>query len=166
MGSYLQHYGAGEERRNRNIRNIILGVIGLVLLLIALYFIFRDYSEKQTVKRFIAELNSHQFPRAYADWGCTVSAPCRNYDYQRFLQDWGPEKQISSPWKVTSVDGCKAFVTVNVQAAGAELQSLGVERGTKTLMYAPAPECQEPRWHWKQFFQRLTGNAPPPTPQR
>ena len=162
MGSYLQHYGAGEERRNRNIRNIILGMVGLVLLLLALYFVFRDYSEKQTVKRFIAELNSHEYPRAYSNWGCTVAAPCRNYDYQRFLADWGPGKRVASPWKITSVDGCKAFVTVNVQATGAELQSLGVERGTKTLMYAPAPECQEPQWHWKQFFQRFTGGGSPP----
>lgn len=157
MGSYLQHYGAGEEHRNRTIRNIILSVIGALIAVWILYLVFHNFSEKQTVKRFLAQVNSHNYPQAYADWGCTTSSPCTNYDYKRFLQDWGPEKKVGSPWKIASVDGCKTFVTVNVQASGAELQSLGVERGSKTLMYAPAPECQEPQWRWKQFFSRLFG---------
>jgi hypothetical protein len=159
MGSYLQHYGAGEERRNRTVRNIVLSLVGLLILLWVLYLVFHNYSEKQAVKRFLAEVNAHDYQRAYADWGCTASTPCPNYNYQRFLQDWGPNQKITSPWKIASVDGCKAFVTVNVQAAGSELQSLGVERGTKTIMYAPAPECQEAKWHWKQFFSRIFGGG-------
>jgi hypothetical protein len=159
MGSYLQHYGAGEERRNRTVRNIILSLVGLLVLLWVLYLVFHNYSEKQAVKRFLAEVNAHDYQRAYADWGCTASTPCPNYNYQRFLQDWGPTQKITSSWKIASVDGCKAFVTVNVQAAGSELQSLGVERGTKTIMYAPAPEYQEAKWHWKQFFSRIFGRG-------
>lgn len=167
MASYLQHYGAGEEHRNRTIRNIILAVIGLLILSGVLYLVLHNYSEKQTVKRFVAKLNAHDYPHAYTDWGCSVASPCRNYDYNRFLEDWGPHKKISSPWTVASIDGCKSFVTVNVQAAGAESQSLGVERGTKTIMYAPAAECQEPHWRWKQFFERIFGGnpGPPPTPR-
>ncbi len=159
MGSYLQQYGAGEESRNRVIKAIIFGVIGLLIAVWVLYLALHNYPEKRTVKKFLAEVNAHDYTRAYSDWGCTTAAPCRNYDYNRFLQDWGPSKNTTSPWKIVSVDGCKAFVTVNVQASGSELQSLGVERGTKSIMYAPAPECQEPQWHWKQFFQRLFGGG-------
>jgi len=50
-------------------------------------------------------------------------------------------------------------VTVNVKANGAELQSLAVQRGSNTIMYAPAPECQEPQWHWKAFFHRIFGGG-------
>ena len=157
MGSYLQQYGAGEERRNRIILTIILSVVGAALLAWILFLVFHNYSEKQTIKRFLALVNAHDYPTAYAAWGCTTAEPCRNYDYKRFMEDWGPDKKTGSPWKIVSVDGCKAFVTVNVQATGVELQSLGVERGTKNVMYAPAPECQEPQWHWKQFFQRIFG---------
>ncbi len=157
MGSYLQHYGAGEERRNRTIWRIILGAIGLLLILCILYFLLHNYREKQVVDRFLTRVNAHDYASAYADWGCTTASPCRNYDYKRFMEDWGPAKKTSSPWKIASVDGCNAFVTVNVQAEGAELESLGVVRGSKTLMYAPAPECQEPQWRWKQFFSRLFG---------
>jgi hypothetical protein len=121
--------------------------------------VFEDYSEKQTVKRFLAEINAHDFQKAYADWGCTAARPCPNYSYSRFLEDWGPEKKTESPWKIASVDSCRSFVTVNVQATGAELQSLGVERGSHTLMYAPSPECQEYKWHWKAFFHRIFGGG-------
>ena len=159
MGSYLQQYGAGEERRNRIVLRIILSCIGVLIAVWILYLVFHNYSEKQAVKRFLAQVNARDYSAAYSDWGCTTAAPCRNYDYHRFLEDWGPSKKISSPWKIASVDGCKAFVTVNVEASGAELQSLGVERGTKTIMYAPAPECQEPQWRWKQFFQRIFGGG-------
>ncbi len=50
-------------------------------------------------------------------------------------------------------------MTVNVQAQGAELQSLSVQRDDHELGFAPAPECQEKQWHWKQFFQRLIGHG-------
>ncbi len=155
MGSYLQQYGAGDERRSRIVKRIVLSCIAVVVLAIAAYFFFHNYPEKQVAKHFLAEVNAHQYQDAYRDWGCTAQHPCPNYDYQRFMQDWGPSKKISSPWKIDSVDGCKTFVTVNVQAEGAELQSLAIERDNQALGFAPAPECQEKQWHWKQFFARI-----------
>lgn len=159
MGSYLQQYGAGEERRNRIVKWIVLACIAAVIIAIAAYLFFHNYPEKQVAKRFLAQVNSGQYQTAYRDWGCTTQHPCPNYDYGRFMEDWGPSKKISSPWKVASVDGCKSFVTINVQAQGAELQSLSVERDNHSLGFAPAPECQERQWRWKQFFQRLFGHG-------
>jgi hypothetical protein len=159
MGSYLQGYGVGEERRNRIIKRIIIAVAAALILGWVAYLLLQDYSEKQLVKRYLAEVNAHDYQSAYAYWGCTAAKPCQYYDYSRFLRDWGPQKNIASPWKIASVDGCRTFVTVNVQAAGAELESLGVQRGANTIMYAPSPECQERKWHWKQFFQRIFGGG-------
>ncbi len=153
MGTFLQDYGAEEERRGRVIKWIVIACVAVFIVAIAAYFIFHNYPEKQKVKHFLAQLNSHDYQAAYRDWGCTAGHPCPNYDYHRFLDDWGPK--VSAPWKIASIDGCKTFVTVNVQADGAELQSLAVQRNNDTLSYAPAPECQEPQWHWKQFFQRI-----------
>ncbi len=161
MGGYLQNYGAGEEQRGRTIRNIILIVVGLLILWWVVYLVSHNRSEEKAVTSFLGQLNAHEYPKAYTDWGCSVSAPCRNYDYNRFLEDWGPKKKLTSPWKVVNVDGCKTFVTVNVKAGGSELESLGVERGAKTIMFAPDAECQEPQWRWKQFFQRMFGHGAP-----
>jgi hypothetical protein len=159
MGSYLQQYLAEEERRNRIIKLIVLGCLIAIVLAIALYFIFHNFAEKQVVKRFLSEVNSHNYAAAYQEWGCTTEHPCPNYDYSRFMEDWGPSKKIASPWKIASVDGCRTFVTINVQAESAELQSLAVQRNDHSLGYAPAPECQERKWHWKQFFQRIFGRS-------
>ncbi len=157
MGAYLEQYGAGDERRIRIIKTIVIACVAVVILAIAAYLFFRNYPEKQKIKGFLAEVNAHQYAAAYRDWGCTQEHPCRDYDYQRFMRDWGP--QVSSPWSIASVDGCKTFVTVNVSAKGAELQSLMVERGTHVMGFAPAPECQERQWHWKEFFHRLFGGT-------
>lgn len=154
----MQGYGVEEDRRNRIIKRIIIGAIVAAVLAWVFYLLFHNYTEKKTVNQFLAEINAHDYKAAYAKW-CNAANPCPYYDYGRFLQDWGPQKKVSSPWKVASVESCKSFVTVNVQAAGAELQSLGVQRGTRTLMYAPAPECQEMQWHWKAFFHRIFGGS-------
>ena len=157
MGSYLQQYGAGDERRIRLTKIIVIAALGAVILCVAAYLFFRNYPEKRIVNHFLGDVNSHQYQAAYSDWGCASDHPCRDYDYNRFMRDWGGA--VSSPWKIASVDGCKTFVTINVQASGAELQSLMVERGTHVMGFAPAPECQEREWHWKQFFHRIFGGS-------
>lgn len=164
MGSYLQTYGAGEERRNRIIKWSIIGCVSLVVLLWVLYLVFHNYPEKHVAEHFLNDVNSRNYQAAYRDWGCTGDHPCPNYDYNRFLEDWGPQKKVSAPWKIANIDGCRSFVTINVSAPGSELQSLSVERNDHSLGFAPAPECQEPQWHWKQFFQRIFGRSEPPPP--
>ena len=155
MGTSVQNYLEAEEHRSRIIKWIILGVVAALIVACAAYLVFHNLTEKRVVQRFLAEVNTRNYSSAYRDWGCTPQHPCPNYDYSRFLEDWGPSKKTPSPWKIASVDGCRTFVTVNVQADGAELQSLAVERNDHSLGFAPAPECQERQWRWKQFFQRL-----------
>ncbi len=155
MGSYLQQYGVGEEHRNRIIKRIVLAVVTALILVVAGYFFFHNYPEKRIANGFLSQINSKDFKDAYQNWGCTDQHPCPNYDFQRFLRDWGPQSNASTPWQVVSTDGCKSFVTVNVQAKGAELQSLAIQRNDHSLGFAPAPECQEKQWRWGQFFHRI-----------
>lgn len=159
MGSYLQQYGIEEEHRGRIIKRIVISCAVVIFTGILGYFLFRNYSEKRVAKHFLEEVNAHDYQAAYRDWGCTEQHPCPNYDFQRFLNDWGPGSKATSPWKVASVDGCRTFVTINVQAQGTELQSLAVQRHDNSLGFAPAPECQERQWRWKQFFQRILGGG-------
>jgi hypothetical protein len=155
MGSYLQQYGVDDARRARSIKIIVLIGFGLLILAIAAYFFFHNFFEKRVVIGFLEDVNAHKYQEAYRKWGCADTHPCPNYDFNRFMEDWGPAKHTRSPWEIASVDGCKSFVTVNVKAEGAELQSLSVERRDRSLGYAPSPECQERQWRWKQFFARL-----------
>lgn len=159
MSSYLQQYGVEDERRGRIIKRIILASIAAFIIAIAAYLFFHNFPEKQAVKHFLAQVNAGHYQAAYRDWGCTPQHPCPNYDYNRFMEDWGPANKVSSPWKIASIDGCRTFVTINVQADRSELQSLAVERNDHSLGFAPAPECQERQWHWKQFFHRIFGGS-------
>jgi hypothetical protein len=156
MAGYLEEYGVQDYRRSRIVKYIILSVIALAILAVGGYWFFRDYSEKQVAKRFLADVNAHNYQAAYSTWCPT---PCRNYDFARFAADWAAGKKTASPWKIDSTDSCKAFLTVNVTSNGSELQSLSVERGTSTLSFAPSPECQEYKWHWKEFFRRIFGGS-------
>ena len=155
MGTYLQQYGAGEEKRERTIKWIIIGCVAAAIIAFAAYMIFHNYPENRIANHFLADVNNHDYQGAYRLWGCTPEHPCPNYDYQRFMQDWGPNKNVTPPWRVQSTDSCKAFLTVNVQAQGSELQSLAIQRNDHSLGFAPAPECQERKWRWRQFFQRI-----------
>ena len=157
MGAFFQEYGVEDERRSRTIWRIVYLVLSLLALAIVGYFLLHDFAEKRVATRFIDQVNAKHFQEAYREWGCTAEHPCPNYDYKRFLQDWGPDKKLGSSWKVASIDSCKSFVTVNVTAEGAELESLSVQRTDKSLGFAPAPECQEMQWRWKQFFSRIFG---------
>ncbi len=159
MGSYLQNFGVEEYRRNRTITRIALGCLAAAILVLVGYLLFHNYPEKRVVKQFLGDVNGHRYDAAYREWGCTPDRPCPNYDRGRFLEDWGPSKKISSPWKIASVEGCNSFVTINVQADGSELQSLAVQRNDNSLGFAPSPECQEKQWRWKQFFGRLLGKS-------
>jgi hypothetical protein len=159
MDSYLQNYGAGEEQRNRKIKWLVISFIAVLLISWFSYLFVHNFFEVRTAKHFLAEVNAGRYQQAYHDWGCTDATPCPNYGFNRFLEDWGPNSKVTPPWKVTSVDGCTAFVTVNVGAKGSDVQSIGVERGSKTLMYAPGPECNEKQWRWKAFFKRIFGRS-------
>jgi hypothetical protein len=161
MGTYLQQYGVEEVRRNRKVKIIVTVAGTIVVLAVIAYFVLHNYFEKRVAKDFLGEVNAGQYQKAYETWGCTGQHPCPNYDYQRFLEDWGPAKRKGGSWDISNTDSCRSFLTVNVQAPGTELQSLAVQRNDKSLGYAPAPECQERTWHWKAFFQRLFGGGEP-----
>lgn len=155
MGSYLQTYGVADERRGRMIKRLVIAGASILILLLVGYMVFHNYPEKRVANSFLEKINAKDYQGAYRLWGCTEQHPCPNYDFNRFMADWGPASKAESSWKVASVDGCRTFVTVNVQAKGTELQSLAVQRSDKSLGFAPAPECQEKQWRWRQFFNRI-----------
>ena len=155
MGAFLQNYGAGDEHRIRVIKRTVVAVVAACILAVAAYLYLKNFREEQLAKRFLSQLNSRQFDAAYQTWGCGDSHPCRDYDYQKFLEDWGPSKDAN--WKVTGVDGCQAGAIVIVASGKSEKTPLWVERGGSTLSFSPWDECQGKQWRFKQFFRRLFG---------
>jgi hypothetical protein len=154
MEDYLSGYGVEDTRRSRIIKRVVLATVATLIVAVAAYLFLKNYKEKRTVKNFLSEVNSGQLPAAYTTWGCTATHPCRDYSYQKFLDDWGHKKN----WKISDVDGCPAGVVVTVKADGTEPAPLWVTRADDALSFSPWPECQGKQWRWKQFFKKITGH--------
>lgn len=91
MSGYLEGYGEGEERRSKIIKWTVLGAIAVLVLGAVSYFGFRNFSKRQKLDTFLELLKKQDYKAAHALWGCTDQAPCRDYSFDRFMEDWGPK---------------------------------------------------------------------------
>jgi hypothetical protein len=145
MSSYLEGYGRGDERRERKLKILILSILGVSLTVTVLYFTFRDYREEKRIAGFLEALQKKDFPAAYAFWGCTQAVPCRDYPYEKFLEDWGPNgaSYKLASGKVSDSERCGTGFISTLHADGVEDATLWVERETGVLGFAPWRECPE-----------------------
>ncbi len=91
MSGYLETYGAGDQKRERALKGLLLALLILAALAGAAWFLLRNYKEDARAAAFVELLKKKEYGAAYAMWGCTVDKPCRDYDYKRFLEDWGDQ---------------------------------------------------------------------------
>lgn len=142
MPGYLEGYGEGEERRGKIIRWTALGILLAALLTGALYYVLRDRGEKRQLANFLEDLKRKDYKSAYALWGCNDQHPCREYSFNKFMEDWGPSSPHANAdaAKVTTTKSCSTGIIQFVQFPGDEVQ-LWVERRSKTIGFAPWPVC-------------------------
>jgi hypothetical protein len=160
MSSYLEAYGASEEHRAKRIRQIKISSLVLTCALIvgaALFGIFRNYGEEQEAKTFVAALRSQDYQGAYRMWGCTDAHPCSEYPLNKFMDDWGPKSPHAdqSSAHVGVSQSCGSGVVIQLDYRGAEPVPLWVERGSKTLSFAPWPECPGKHLHIVAWLRSL-----------
>jgi hypothetical protein len=160
MGSYLESYGAIEDRRARNIKLIRrFAVIGVAVLVVAVVFyaIFKNFSQEQQVKTFLTQLRNRQYQDAYRMWGCTEQTPCRDYPFPKFMEDWGPESPHAdaSAAKIGVSQTCGNGVVIRVDYPKTEPMALFVDRESNVLSFAPWPECPGKHWHFGAFLRSL-----------
>ncbi len=153
MSSYLEAYGASEERRARLGLLIKRSSIALACALIAgliLYGTFKNYAEELQAKAFVALLRARDYQGAYGMWGCTDAHPCPNYPLQKFMDDWGPTSPHGdqSSVKIGVSQSCGSAVVIRLDYKGSiEPVPLWIERGAKTVSFAPWPECPGKHLH-------------------
>ncbi|MCX6619580.1 MAG: hypothetical protein NTY38_00580, partial [Acidobacteria bacterium] len=125
MDGYLASYGAGDERRAKLIRRWSFLVLGLLVAAGILYFSLRDRAEKARIHTFLELLRNKDYGAAYGLWGCTAAHPCRDYNFDRFLEDWGP-KSVHKDYanaRLSSTRSCDAGV----------IATIAFDRGEPTL---------------------------------
>jgi len=92
--SYLDEYGVADARREKLQKRSLLTLLTVLVVGGVLYLWFKNYTEESRVNQFLAQLERGDYPAAYTFWGCRVESPCPNYDYQNFLEDWGPKSPL------------------------------------------------------------------------
>lgn len=97
MGGYLAGYGAGEERRSKLVKRAVIGLISVLVGVTVAYFGLRNQSARSRMDQFIELLQKKDYKAAHALWGCTDQTPCRDYNMERFLRDWGPDSPAANP---------------------------------------------------------------------
>src|SRR5271157_146896 len=157
---YLEAYGAAEEKRARTVRLVKTSAIVFVAVLAVgsiLYATFQNYSEEQRVKSFLSLLRNHRYPEAYQLWGCSESHPCRDYKYDKFLADWGPQSAHAdqSSARIEVSHSCGSGVLLRLDYKNAEPMPLWVEKDTGVLSYAPSQACPGPHLHIGAWLRSL-----------
>jgi hypothetical protein len=160
MSSYLEAYGSIEEQKAKRGTLVRRGILLLILLLAVGglgYALFHNYREEAQVKGFLADLRKPDYQAAYGLWGCTDATPCRDYSFEKFMDDWGPKSghADASSGHIGLSQSCGTGVILRVDYNGAAAVPLWVERGTRVVSYAPWPECPGRHFHFGAFLRSL-----------
>lgn len=142
MNEFLEKYGVADARREKLLKTIFVTVLTLAVVGGTLWFFFRNYKEESRVKEFLSLLERHDFKTAYVMWGCTDATPCRDYKFDRFLQDWGPQSDAANPASIqrSKIKSCEKGIIQQLKIKGQEV-NLYVDRTTLVLGFSPWPVC-------------------------
>jgi hypothetical protein len=142
MSEFLNNYGVQDAKREKRWKLIIWTTLIIAVISISSYFFLRTYFEKQTLNRFLSLLKERNYPAAYEMWGCTDENPCRDYAYQKFLEDWGPGSLWSDPYyaEIAKVRYCGGTVIFNMFIKGDDV-NLVVNKSTQEIGFAPWATC-------------------------
>jgi hypothetical protein len=142
MSGFLEGYGVEDVRRARVLKWILVSVLLVIVIGTAAYFGLRAYPAKRRVNLFIQDLRKGDYQSAYQLWGCTADSPCREYTFEKFMEDWGPTSTHANPGRaeIETTRYCGPGVIVAVRF-GQEDVSLWYERRNGTLGFAPWPVC-------------------------
>ena len=110
-------YRAGEERRSRVIRIIVVSVLALTVIAGTLYFFFHNYRQEQQVKQFMKLLEARDYQGAYNLWMGSDSARAR-YSMSDFMQDWGRPVDVSG-YAILDAESCGKSVIVDMDSGHA-----------------------------------------------
>jgi len=159
MADYLEGYGVEDARRGKLIKQIVIGTISAAALGLLLFLFFRNFSERRVANRFLDSVKARDYQAAYATWGCTPSTPCRDYNYQKFMEDWGPTGVYAkiSEGRYSIEDACGGGVVFTLEMPGVEPLGIYVNRTDKSISYAPWPRCPGRHLHLWEFIKKQFG---------
>jgi hypothetical protein len=143
LAGYLDHYGEGEEKRERLIKRTLLITVVVLAVGGVLFFYFKNYRQEQLVGGFFERLQNKDYQGAYVLWGCTASNPCPAYPFESFMQDWGPGSPRANVqnYRITRSRSCGSGVILTVDFGQEQEERLWVEKRDNVISFSPYPGC-------------------------
>jgi hypothetical protein len=126
-------------RRSPLLRPPALLALGAVIAVLLVYK-FANFREERLVKRFLEELRSGDFQRAYQTWG-----PSKGYTYEDFMADWGGRGYYGKLQRFKILESKTRGSGVIVMVEFSHLKRpvpFWVERRTQTLGFSPFEDLQ------------------------
>lgn len=143
MPGYLDHYGAGEEQRNRKVASLIIGGVATVIVALIVIYLFANYHQDSQVKAFVTAIRAGQYDAAYRAWGCTDQKPCKTYSEKAMMEDWGPGRNAPDPaiFHIAATESCNNGVLYSVTVNASRTETLWVDKSEDGVGFAPYPVC-------------------------
>ncbi len=128
-------YGAGEERRARVIKIIVVSVLALTVIAGTAYFFFHNYRQEQQVKQFMKLLDARDYQGAHNLWTGSDSARAR-YPISDFMRDWGSPVDVGG-YAILDAESCGKSVIVDVDVGHAGDRKVWVDRASLSMSFPP-----------------------------
>jgi len=136
---YLDQYAQGSQVFDKLVKAVAYLLLAVIIGFCFYWLFFRNWREERQVERFLTALQEQQFEEGYEYWGCSVAEPCRDYLFNEFLDDWGPQSPLG-PVKnfrlgrsYTQPNGAIIELSVN----GVQQSNLWVDGVTEVISFFP-----------------------------
>lgn len=143
MSGFLDTYGQADARRERKLKRALAAFCALAVLGLAAYWYLHDFREKRQVSQFLKLVAEHRYEDAYRLWGCDPSRPCRDYNMEKFLEDWGPKSPYGNVAKarIRRTRSCQEGIIQILEYGPGDEIFLYVDRQNRHLSYSPFGYC-------------------------
>ena len=139
--SYLEEYQAAQGPRvfDKLVKLIAYSLLAAIVGYCLYWLFFRNWREERQVDRFLTTVQEQRFEDGYQFWGCSVGNPCRDYLFNEFLDDWGPQSPLGEveSYEIgrsyTQPNGAIIELTIN----GVQQPNLWVDAETEVISFFP-----------------------------
>ena len=139
MGYLDDYYSASGARREEILKALTVTLVVTVIVGGVFYFFFKNYFEERRVSAFLTLLQEENYAAAYELWGCSIEEPCRDYNYDNFLEDWGPASPLGrvDSFRLGRSAEVGSGVIIEIRINGRSQPELWVEKESKIVGYSP-----------------------------
>lgn len=151
MAEFLESFDTKVSAREKFVRYFFI-LVALILLGAGIDWVLAklgkpnlsDFREQWQARSFFSDLRAKRYEEAYRRWGCDPSRPCRDYRFEKFLEDWGPQSRYGDPnqVRVEVIRHCDSGIiqTVNFGPEDSTVH-LFISKQDRVVSFSPWPVC-------------------------